>query len=1123
MGIVYLASNRLNGQLVALKRVHAASSEFDSLSSAELDSATQVNSQGPGESVSIRTALAREFQLLASLHHPNIVGVLDYGFDKLQNPFFVMEVLESPQTIVEAGEDKSIKHKINLLVQLLQALVYLHRRNILHRDIKPSNVLVVNNQVKLVDFGIAEMADANPRLAGTLHYMAPEMYLGSPPSIESDLYAVGVVAFELMTRRLPHQSTSRTQFLGSLLGDSADDTLPPDILDMLSGFGGANAEAVNSDMDMLDLITSEPGQPAGEVGQVVKRLLARAPEDRYHDALHVIRDLSALIQEAMPAETSATRESFLQAAEFIGREEELEKLSRALTKAERKNGSVWLIAGESGVGKSRLAREVRINALVRSARVVRNQGVTERAANYSLWNPIVRALCLEVELEDSVVSSLKEIAPDIESLLQRTVPKQAGLPPQVVQARLHAAVATLLSMQQQLTVILLEDLQWAGSESLELLAYLSPLVQKMSVVIVGNYREDEATDELRALPAAHHMRLGRLQEKQIARLCESMLGEAGHNPELVKYLKRQTEGNVFFLVETVRALAEQAGELNRIGHQALPEEILTGGIERIIQRRLLQVPAEFSPLLDLAAVAGRRLDLALLERSSGRRDLAGFLMVCANAMVLEAQQGDWQFSHDKIREWIITQQTEAETRRLHQLVAETITALYPEDASHNAALGYHWDKADFPEKAYGYYMKAGAAAARLFAVIEARAHYSAALAILTRVTDSPEVRRQRVDTLFLVIGLSIQTANLPLFPARLEESAALLRPLLEREPVDPADAQRITRVEFWKGRCRLLMGEQDKAIDHCIKAGELATKYRIPDVYASACLLIGQCKFAQGYMAACWPHYLQALEWLEPRKPNPEWVRTVGYQGLSLVARGEIRSGLDHINRAIQSAKDPTLVLTTYAYLSYASTLMHDWVVARDNFLKVRELAEANNDLRFAAQAIWGAAWAEAELGNFSVSNTYRDQAHRFFTKDHLIIFHDWMTAADARSLQLEGRADEAMKVAEDAIALAQKFGGLFGQGLGHRILAQSLAQTDDPDWPLIMSHMKTCFDFFTQGEAWLEAAHTHAIFAKLLFQQGDTIQAAKHYTIAIEQYESFKLVPLLDDARSDLAQVVGS
>ena len=164
-----------------------------------------------------------------------------------------------------------------LLVQLLQALVYLHRRNILHRDIKPSNVLVVNNQVKLVDFGIAEMADANPRLAGTLHYMAPEMYLGSPPSIESDLYAVGVVAFELMTRRLPHQSTSRTQFLGSLLGDSADDTLPPDILDMLSGFGGANAEAVNSDMDMLDLITSEPGQPAGEVGQVVKRLLARAP------------------------------------------------------------------------------------------------------------------------------------------------------------------------------------------------------------------------------------------------------------------------------------------------------------------------------------------------------------------------------------------------------------------------------------------------------------------------------------------------------------------------------------------------------------------------------------------------------------------------------------------------------------------------------------------------------------------------------------------------------------------------------------------------------------------------------------------------------------------------------
>ncbi len=140
MGVVYRAQDSFSGQIVALKSVRGDYSQTESGDTA----------------FDKRLALAEEFQTLASLRHPYIISVIDYGFDSTRHPYFTMDLLDAPQTILQAAQKaSSLEATIGLLTQILQALAYLHRRGILHRDLKPGNILVQNGHVKLLDFGLA--------------------------------------------------------------------------------------------------------------------------------------------------------------------------------------------------------------------------------------------------------------------------------------------------------------------------------------------------------------------------------------------------------------------------------------------------------------------------------------------------------------------------------------------------------------------------------------------------------------------------------------------------------------------------------------------------------------------------------------------------------------------------------------------------------------------------------------------------------------------------------------------------------------------------------------------------------------------------------------------------------
>ena len=272
------------------------------------------------------------------------------------------------------------------------------------------------------------------------------------------------------------------------------------------------------------------------------QLLAKDPGRRFPSSELALAALTSTVPTPDRAEPEAVRESFLQAATFVGREQELAQLTRALAAGARGEGSAWLIGGESGVGKSRLLDELRTQAMVQGVLVARGQAVTEGGA-YRAFQDVLRLLCLQVELNDLEAAVLATLLADLGTLLGRELPQAPPLDAQAAQIRLLNIVESVLLLQVQPVLLLLEDLHWADQESRALLRRILRWVGQRALLLVGSYQDDEAPELPIALPGIRLLKLGRLDPMSIKELCASMLGPAGERPEMVELITRETEGN----------------------------------------------------------------------------------------------------------------------------------------------------------------------------------------------------------------------------------------------------------------------------------------------------------------------------------------------------------------------------------------------------------------------------------------------------------------------------------------------------------------------------------------------------------------------------------------------------
>ena len=706
MGTVYRATDRLTRDTIALKQV-----------SIPAGPTSTKNSSGGPHTDSYRMALAQEFKVLASLRHPNIISVLDYGFDCQRNPFFTMELLENAPNLIEAGQGQPFEMQVDYLGQTLRALAYLHRRGIVHRDLKPDNVLVVNGQVKVLDFGLAAARDKisqhSDEIFGTPAYMAPELIEGDPATEASDLYAIGMMAYEMFAGQYPFNTSNLAGMMIEILQFTP------------------NAR-------QLDI--------SPDVAKMLNKVLSRSPQARYSSANEMIETLAQATQQTdLLTETSAVRESFLQAARFVGREAEFEQLVNALKQAEKGRGSTWLVGGESGVGKSRLIDEVRTQALVDGMLVFPGQAISEGGAPFQSWREVTRRLALESDLSPDEAAILKVLAGDIDLLLGQPVPDPPELDPQTTHKRLMQTVAKAFQGLSRPAVVVLEDMQWASQEGLALIAYLSRCIAHLPLLIIASYRHDERPDFSNILSDARQLKLPRLSDDEIAALSESILGDVGRQAGVVDLLKRETEGNTFFIVEVVRALAEEAGQLDRVSSASLPGTVVAGGMQQVLQRRLNRVPPAYQQLLHLAATYGREINLNVMQAIAPETDITRWLNTCLDASVLEIQDMCWRFSHDKLREQLLQSMSPIEDKQYHQRVAEGIEQLYGNNDGYAAALAHHWEHVGSNERAVRYLYRAGKQSMRSFAYQEAVRFFQKGLVLLNTLPKTAARHQQELD------------------------------------------------------------------------------------------------------------------------------------------------------------------------------------------------------------------------------------------------------------------------------------------------------------------------------------------------------------------------------------------
>ena len=693
--------------------------------------------------------IRREAQAMGRLgDHAHIVTVFDAG-DEDGAPYMVTQLMGggSIEGLLGESEHRRLpaERAMTIAEQVCAGLEHAHRRGIIHRDLKPGNVwLSDDGTAALGDFGLAIAIDRSRMtmvgmMVGTVAYMAPEQAVGRAPDARSDLYSMGAMLYEMVTGRPP--------FLG-------DDAL------------GVISQHINTAPVAPTWHNPEIPRP---LETLILRLLAKSPEERYTCAADVAAELRRILDrstasitiEPRPADSGGDLRG-LDWGRFVGRREEMDLLKESLESSLSGKTSLAFLAGEPGIGKTRLADEFKVYASLRGAYVL--AGHCYEGESSIPYRPFVEAFRQyararpDADLHSDMAAGAPEIAMLVPEIGQRfpDIRPAPQLDAEAERLRLFDSVAQFLRNASLAQPILLhiDDLHWADEPSLRLLQHIARVTTSDRILILGAYRDIELDRKhplaetlaaLRRLPNFRRIALHGLSNEAIADLLETIDASdetAAGRAALSAALQSETEGNPFFLREVLSHLVEE-GKLYRqegrwlsratsISELGIPE-----GVREVIGRRLSRLSDACSGMLTRAATMTRGFTWEALQAitQTAEVELLDLLDEALAAQLIAQRpneiQTTYDFTHALIRQTLYQELSAPRRVLLHRQIAAALETLYASNLEpHVAELADHFYQAapgGDVRKAVEYASRAGARAMSLYAYEEAARNMDRAL------------------------------------------------------------------------------------------------------------------------------------------------------------------------------------------------------------------------------------------------------------------------------------------------------------------------------------------------------------------------------------------------------------
>ncbi len=445
---------------------------------------------------------------------------------------------------------------------------------------------------------------------------------------------------------------------------------------------------------------------------------------------------------------------------LIGRQRHIRVLERLLEQALSGAGQVLVISGEAGIGKSRIVSEMK--AVARSAGMRILQGTLfepDRSLPYAALLDLFRRTFSAAE-PAAIARDVGASAPELMKLLPELARSFPGMTPTPLlepEQEKRRLIETLtqcfvqLSARQPLLLVI-EDLHWSDETSLEALLSLSRRVGDHPILLLMTYRSDEVHAGLRHLLAqldrerlGGEMRLGPLDRGEVEAMLHAIFPLQRSLPaDVLDTLYRLTEGNPFFLEETLKALAVTGDLFSPDGTWARrpsDEFRIPRSIHDAVQRRVQRLTPAARELLELASVAGQRFDVALLQAltNTDERSLLRLVKELIGAqLVIEVSAEHIAFRHALTRQAIYSELLARERKSLHRSIAETIERLYTARLdAHLAELAYHTYEAGLWEKALDYAQRVGERSLALYAPRAALDQFTRALEAAQHLAGQP--------------------------------------------------------------------------------------------------------------------------------------------------------------------------------------------------------------------------------------------------------------------------------------------------------------------------------------------------------------------------------------------------